>query len=115
AGDPVPAKVVCIDAPPPGATVPGAAGARVCVSGFVAGAFEQNVVIEVRDDAGRRLALAPATAFGADLGLFATRWEIEIRLADDAAHATGRVVAYTTSPRDGSIETRAEVPVRFAR
>jgi len=100
---------VCLDAPVPGDAV----GASIEVSGFQAGAFEQNVVIEVWDAAGNMLARTATTATAPNMGLIAGQWSATIALEGAPPSETISVVAYNASARDGSIDFGGQVDVTF--
>jgi hypothetical protein len=94
---------VCIEAPAPGASV----GSHVTVSGFQAGAFEQNVGVEVRDASGTALARTAATANAPDIGLIAGAWTVEL----DVSGTPASIAAFAESPRDGSIDFGGAIEV----
>jgi hypothetical protein len=115
AGQAVPQKFVCIDAPDPGASIDAAAGQEVTLRGWVAGAFEQNVLLELRDADGNVVAEGFTTAFGADVGLFAAQWEGTLTVQRAPAGDSGELAAFTSDAQDGGVDVEAAIPVRFAR
>lgn len=96
---------VCIGSPAgPGASVGGA----VTVSGYQAGAFEQNVVVEVRDASGAALARAATTANAPDIGLVVGAWTVELEVSGGEPAS---IAAFAESARDGSIDFGGAIEV----
>ena len=108
-GDETEGVFVCLNAPDPGDTV----GSIIEVSGFQAGAFEQNVVIEVWDADGNVLAQTSATANAPSMGLFAGEWSATVELEAAPPSEDISVVAYNASARDGSLDCGGQVHVTF--
>lgn len=108
-GDDTEDVFVCLNAPYPGDTV----GSTIEVSGFQAGAFEQNVVIEVWDADGDVLARTSATANAPSMGLFAGEWFATVELDAAPPSEDISVVAYNASARDGSLDFGGQVNVTF--
>ncbi len=75
--------------------------ATFTVSGEGGGLFEGEVVVRAEDRAGRVLALQPTILQGLDV------------VAGGTGTYDGKIVAYSTSPRDGSIVASASVLVTF--
>jgi len=95
---------VCIDSPAPGAGV----GTSVTVSGYQAGSFEQNVVVEVRDASGDALARGATTANAPDIGLIVGAWTIDLEVSGGEPTS---IAAFSESARDGSIDFGGEIEV----
>jgi len=95
---------VCIDGPAPGASI----GTSVTVSGYQAGAFEQNVVVEVRDASGAALARQATTANAPDIGLVVGAWTVDLDVSGGVAAS---IAAFAESARDGSIDFGGEIEV----
>jgi len=108
-GDEVDGVFICINDPAPGASV----GDSIDVTGFQAGSFEQNVIVEVRDADGTVLAKTPTTANAPDVGLIAGAWSVTLQLSETPATETGVLAAYTDSPRDGSLDFGGEFAIIF--
>jgi hypothetical protein len=96
------------------------ANETVAVSGFTVtgtgkGLFENNVVVEVIDDAGNVIFEAPTTMVSEDVGGAGT-WSLEITLENPEleAGAAGSIHAYATSPADGAIWAEDTVNVVFS-
>jgi hypothetical protein len=100
---------ICISDPAPGDSV----GDSIEVSGWQAGSFEQNVIVEVRDADGTVLVRTPTTANAPELGLIAGEWSVTVELTEAAATETGVLAAYTESARDGSLDFGGEFEVTF--
>ncbi|MEZ4503732.1 MAG: Gmad2 immunoglobulin-like domain-containing protein [Dehalococcoidia bacterium] len=95
---------VCIDSPAPGASV----GTSVTVSGYQAGSFEQNVVVEVRDASGDAIVRDATTANAPDIGLIVGAWTIDL---DVSGGEPASIAAFSESARDGSIDFGGEIEV----
>ncbi len=108
-GDVVGEPFVCIDHPLPGQMVEGA----IVVSGWSAGAFEANLVVDVLDGDGSILSRLPTTVAQPDIGLFAGEYAITMPMEDAPRFRTGTVHVWAESPRDGSIAFDARVEVDF--
>lgn len=98
---------VCIAEPEPGAMV----GGDIEVRGFQAGAFEQNVEIELRGSDGAVLAADFTTANAPDIGLVVGEWTATLTVPNTAPLGDGTIAAFSRSPRDGSIDFGGEIPV----
>ena len=80
----------------------------VRVAGFADPTFEQALVVELVGQDGSALVEAPTT-IGADVGLRGPfSIDLEFSVAEDQP---GRIVVYTTSPRDGGVIHLASVEV----
>ena len=101
-------KFVCFTSPLAGEPV----GGLVSVAGFSAGAFEASIVVELRDAVGNVLAMQPVQVAQPEIGLYAGDWSVTIEVPPPGT-AGGAIVAYATSPRDGSIDFEASMAVRF--
>lgn len=108
-GSDVGERYACISLPEPDATVEG----RFDAGGYTAGAFEQALVIELRDAAGTVLVATPVTASAPDLGLVGP-WNTTLTVPAGTASGAGTLVAYATSARDGSVDFEASIPVRIS-
>lgn len=107
-GQEVEAIFICIGAPAPGDSVSGS----IEVQGFQAGAFEQNVVIELRDADGAVLAETFTTANAPDIGLIAGEWTATLEVPDTAA-GTGSIAAFSESAETGNLDFGGEIAVSF--
>ena len=96
-----------VESPAPYATV--AQDGIVSVIGRGGGLFENNVVVELRDDVGNVLSIAPATVDTGEVG-GSGFWEVNF-----AVDYVGRgfVVAYSPSPKDGSHIAEAQLDVFY--
>ncbi|MGH2537344.1 MAG: Gmad2 immunoglobulin-like domain-containing protein [Candidatus Promineifilaceae bacterium] len=84
------------------------------VSGTGLGLFEGNVVVRVEDAAGNTLA-EEATVLDITSGNMGDPGEWSVELVFDATPGeSGRIVAFSTSPQDGSVVAQDEVGVTFA-
>jgi hypothetical protein len=99
---------VCIDYPPSGSTILDA----VAVAGYAAGAFENNIAIDVLDASGTVIASSHATSVAPDLGMVGP-WSAVLPLPAQVDGSTGTIHAYAESPRDGSIAFEDTVEIRF--
>jgi hypothetical protein len=99
---------VCIDYPFEGSTILEA----VAVAGYSAGAFENNIAIDVLDSSGAVIASSHATAVAPDLGMVGP-WSAVILLPQQPSGSTGTIHAYAESPRDGSIAFEDSIEVKF--
>lgn len=108
--EPVPTYLE-IDEPARGATLD--TSAPVAVSGIGAGLPEGNVVVQARDNAGQVLAQQPTILQGKDVGTGgAGTWSVEL-IVGAPAGTPGQIVAFSTSPKDGSLVASAVVHVTF--
>ena len=99
---------ICIASPAPGDAVSGS----IEVNGFQAGAFEQNVVIELRDADGAVLAETFTTANAPDIGLIAGEWTATLEVPDTAT-GTGSIAAFSASAETGNLDFGGEIAVTF--
>jgi hypothetical protein len=99
---------VCIDYPTPTATILEA----VAVAGYAAGAFENNIAIDVLESSGSVIASSHATSVAPDLGMVGP-WSVVLPLPAQPMGSTGTIHAYAESPRDGSIAFEDTVEIRF--
>lgn len=107
-GSDVGERYACISLPEPDALVSG----TIEVGGYSAGAFEQALVVELRDASGSVLVTTPVTARAPDLGLVGP-WTATLALPPDTPSGVGTIVAYATSARDGSVDFEATITVRI--
>jgi hypothetical protein len=83
------------------------------VSGRGGGLFEGALVVHARDDEGNVLAEAATILEGEDVGVGGTG-SYTVELSVDVAPGTeGQLVAFATSPKDGSVATSFAIPVVF--
>jgi hypothetical protein len=81
--------------------------------GTGAGLFEGNVVVQAQTEAGELLTETATTLRGNAVGMGgAGTWEVQLTV-EVPQGTQGRVVAFSTSPRDGSIEAYFAIPVTF--
>jgi LysM repeat protein len=100
---------ITITTPAPGALLP----PTFTVSGTGGGLFEGALVVQARNGAGQVLAQQPATLQGADVGA-GGQGTYSVQLAVNVSQNTaGTIVAFATSPKDGSVVATASVPVTF--
>lgn len=85
----------------------------IIVSGTGGGLFEGNVVVQAEDARGNVLLTQPTTLRGENVGIGgAGDWEVSLSVT--AVPGTiGRIVAFSTSPVDGSITTLDSVDIVF--
>jgi LysM repeat protein len=105
----VPQPAITITSIAPGAQV--ANDGPIPVSGTATNLFEGGLVVRALDSAGNILDEQPTTASGAALGGTGP-WEVELNVSV-ASGTTGRIYAFATSARDGSIEAEASVSVIY--
>jgi LysM repeat protein len=102
---------VTIISPAPGTLLP----PTFTVTGSGGGLFEGGLVVRAVNGAGQVLAEKPATLQGADVGSGGTG-TYAVQLSVNVGQSTpGKIVAYATSPKDGSITASAGVAVTFTR
>jgi hypothetical protein len=83
------------------------------VSGRGGGLFEGALVVHARDGEGNVLAETATILEGEDVGVGGTG-TYTVELSVDVAPGTeGRLVAFATSPKDGSVETSFAIPVVY--
>ncbi|MCZ7544360.1 MAG: YbaY family lipoprotein [Anaerolineae bacterium] len=100
---------VTITSPMPYATLSLEGG--VVVEGRGRGLFEGNVVVQAVDSNGNVLAQAPTTIDAPDAGTGgAGGWQITLPVTETRR---GKIIAFSTSARDGSVVTSAAVDVIF--
>jgi LysM repeat protein len=100
---------ITITAPAPGTLLP----PTFTVSGTGGGLFEGSLVVQAKNNAGQVLAQQPATLQGANVGA-GGQGTYSVQLTVHVSQNTaGTIVAYATSPKDGSIVANASVPVTF--
>lgn len=108
-GETVDGPFICIEAPPSGTTL----GSSVELSGFAGGSFENNVVIEIRDENNVPLAQQALTYESPNIGTPGA-WEVTLPVPPgQLADAPGRIVAFFESPRDGGVVALDSIEVRF--
>jgi LysM repeat protein len=78
----------------------------------VARAFEANVLYQIRDDADRVVARERAMTASEGAPAFG-QFDVALQFDQPPSTPTGRLLVYTRSPRDGSIQDLVEVPVVF--
>ena len=83
----------------------------VTVSGTGRGLFENNVVVQAFADNGDVMVQEPTTMQSEEVGGAGT-WSIDIRILADEG-ATGRIRAFSTSPKDGSVDAEDTVSVQY--
>ncbi len=87
----------------------------VLVSGIGRGLFEGNVVVQARDAGGNVLAEQPTTIQSADAGTGGEGpWSAQLSVQVPPG-TTGQIVAFSTSPADGSIAASAQVDVTYGQ
>ena len=83
------------------------------VSGRGAGLFEGNVIVEVADAEGNILVQEPTIAQGPDVGVGGEgTWSLELTV-EIAPGSPAWIRAYSTSPKDGSVNAEHEIEVSF--
>lgn len=106
-----PAQYITIEQPTEGAVLD--ASQPILVSGMGGALFEGNVVVKIVDAAGNELALQPTIIQSPEAGTGGEGpWEVALTISVDAA-TSGKIVAFATSPKDGSIVAQDEVAVTF--
>ena len=100
--------VVFIDSPLPYSTL---SGPTFTVSGSAESLFEGAIVVEAQDDQGNVLVQVPATASQSEVGGIGD-WTADLTV-NVPAGTRGSIVAYATSPQDGSRAAEARVYVVF--
>ena len=105
----VPQPSITITSIAPGAQV--ANNGPIPVSGTATNLWEGALVVRALDSAGNVLDEEPTTASGAALGGTGP-WEVELNVSV-ATGTTGRIYAFSTSARDGSIVAEASVSVIY--
>ncbi len=87
----------------------------VLVSGVGRGLFEGNVVVQARDAGGNVLVEQPTTIQSPDAGTGGEGpWAVQLNVQIQPG-TTGQIVAYSTSPQDGSITASAQVAVIYGQ
>jgi heat shock protein HslJ/uncharacterized lipoprotein YbaY len=87
----------------------------VLVSGIGRGLFEGNVVVQARDAGGNVLAEQPTTIHSPDAGTGGEGpWAVQLSVQTQSG-TTGQIVAFSTSPADGSIIASAQVAVTYGQ
>ena len=85
----------------------------VTVSGTGGALFEGNVVVQARDASGNVLAEQPTTIQSPDAGTGGEGpWEVQLSIQTQPG-TTGQIVAFSSSPVDGSIMASTQVEVTF--
>lgn len=84
----------------------------VSVSGTGRGLFENNVVVQAVDSSGDVIVQEPTTMQTEDVGGAGT-WSIDIRIPAGNGE-TGSIRAFSTSPKDGSVDAEDRVSVQYA-
>lgn len=85
----------------------------VNVKGEAGGLFEGNVVVQALDAAGNILTQQPTTIDTPDAGTGgAGPWSVDLRISTEPG-TQGRIMAFSTSPVDGSVIAEASVDVGF--
>jgi hypothetical protein len=102
-------QCITISSPKSGAQLP----PTFTVTGAGSGLFEGGLVVRAEDSAGQVLAEQPTTLQGANVGAggagtFSVQLTVQV-----TQNTAGRIVAFSTSPKDGSIVASAVVPVTF--
>jgi heat shock protein HslJ len=106
-----PKQYISIDKPVEGTKLD--ASQAILVSGMGAGLFEGNVVVQILDEENNELALQPTIIQSPEAGTGGEGpWEVELFISINT-EIPGKIVAFATSPKDGSIVTRDEVRVTF--
>jgi uncharacterized lipoprotein YbaY len=89
--------------------------AALRVQGMAGGLFEGNVVVEVLDENGASLAMAPTTIQSEYAGVGGEGpWSVDLAIQPEP-RSLGRVRAYAGSPKDGSIIAEDAVEVSFGQ
>jgi LysM repeat protein len=100
---------ITISSPASGAQLP----ATFTVSGTGGGLFEGSLVVRAQTNAGQILAQQPTTLQGANVGAGGTgTYSVQLTV-NVSANTAGKIVAFSTSPKDGSLVASANVPVTF--
>ncbi len=108
-GQPVTGPFVCIQSPAGVATL----GSSVALSGYAGGSFENNVVIEIRDQNDVRLGGQPVTYSAPEVGTPGS-WQLTLPVPPgQPSGSPGRIVAFFSSARDGGIVALDSIEVRF--
>jgi len=85
----------------------------VNISGTGGALFEGNVVVQARDASGNVLAEQPTTIQSPDAGTGGEGpWEVQLSIQTQPG-TTGQIVAFSSSPADGSMMASAQVEVTF--
>jgi hypothetical protein len=107
---PQPSKpFITISGPVSGAQLP----ATFSVSGTGGGLFEGSLVVRAQTNAGQVLAEVPVTLQGANVGAGGTgTYSVQLTV-HVSANTAGKIAAFATSPKDGSVVASASVPVTF--
>jgi hypothetical protein len=83
----------------------------IVVRGRGGALFEGNVVVQILDTAGNQLALQPTIIQSAEAGMGGEGpWQTEIKVAIEEA-AAAKILAFSTSPKDGSVIASDEIAV----
>jgi hypothetical protein len=100
---------ITISSPTPGAQLP----PTFTVSGTGGGLFEGALVVRAENKGGQVLAEKPVTLQGADVGAGGTgTYSVQLTV-NVSPNTAGSIMAFATSPKDGSIVASATVPVTF--
>jgi LysM repeat protein len=100
---------VTIISPAPGSLLP----PTFTVTGSGGGLFEGALVVRAVNSAGQVLAEKPATLQGSDVGAGGSgTYSVQLTV-NVSQNTAGKVVAYATSPKDGSVSASAGVAVTF--
>lgn len=83
--------------------------AQLTISGRGGSLFENHLVVQVEDDKGTILAVAPVIIEAENMG-GQGNWQIELAIPEEAS-GPGQIVASASSPKDGSLLTIFKVPV----
>ena len=87
------------------------ASKAILVRGMGGALFEGNVVVQILDAAGNQLALQPTIIQSAEAGMGGEGpWQTEINIAIEEVTAA-KIVAFSTSPKDGSVIASDEIAV----
>jgi LysM repeat protein len=100
---------ITISTPATGAFLP----PTFTVSGTGGGLFEGSLVVRAQSNSGQVLAEQPVTLQGANVGAGGTgsySVQLTVHVSQNTA---GKIVAFATSPKDGSVVASASVPVTF--
>jgi hypothetical protein len=105
----VPAPAITITSPAWGAVVTNEG--TITVKGIATNLFEGGLAVQALAADGTILAQVATTASGAALGGTGT-WSAELTVST-AANTAGRIYAFSTSAKDGSLEAQASIEVTF--
>ncbi len=88
----------------------------VLVTGEGEGLFEGTLVVQAQDAEGHPLLEVPVTLEGEEVGVGGHGvWSTLLDLSHAPAGTTGWIIAFSTSPKDGSRVAEARVKVTFGR